>query len=204
MLPDIPVSIIFYGLVLLIAILAVVLLGISWSMQKLAERYYHLKEKRTAATQALKHANEVLAAARTDAAKIVRDASHLSRDFTSQFDRDLREVREENSKKLEGLMQEMRGRTITEIQSVSEYIKRRIEKELTEASEVLNQEVIKAQEQIQKDVAEYKNSRMTTIDSEVKSAVDEAAQRVLGGSIEPSRHEELAQKAIEDAKRQIL
>jgi len=185
----IPTQIILYGSVLASLILAVALLSIASSRDKILKKYYSLKERGLSARMR-KRAGKLLEESRLKAQKIVTDAEIFTDEARSNFNDEL-------IKALANISKNISDEALRDIDA----FRKTMLAETVRAKELIGRRVEAQFEQVESQVQAYKRQRLEKADQEVTKILAEISRKVLGKALSQDDHRELVIQALEEAKK---
>ena len=185
----IPIQIILYGSVLASLILAVALLSIASSRDKILKKYYSLKE-RGLSVKMRKRAEKLLEESRLKAQKIVTDAEIFTDEARSNFNDEL-------IKTLANISKNISDEALRDIDA----FRKAMFVETVRAKELIGRRVEAQFEQVESQVQAYKRQRLEKADEEVTKMLAEISRKVLAKALSQDEHRELVIQALEEAKK---
>lgn len=196
---------IFYGMSVVLAMLAMVIAALAISYHKLARRHNKLHEELTRIDADVKAKYEqVLVNAQKQASEIITDASKRSQTLISASDIFAKEYKQE----FRGKLLKILDKEAVEFQKMYESVKTQSSKvignvskdiETTLASEMVQIKKV-MQTQMQQGLVDYKKTAYARLEEEVSAIVELIARDVLKKSINKEEHKQLVMDALKEAK----
>lgn len=155
---------------------------------------------------ALSRERKILEDATSEADKIIDDANYVNKNSKEEVDQALQKM--EASIKQETLttaqtfiksyhssLQQISGQSIADFEKVSKEMQTDLKKQIQEFHEHLLP-------QLEKDIEEYKASRMKQVEGTISQIIQKVAQEVFGKSISIDDHHKLIADSLEKAKKE--
>lgn len=218
-------QILFFGTILLTAILGLVLGAVSLSFRELIKKYYNLKEelgneekdlraKEEKATQEAKIiADQIIQQAQGRAQTIINEAAIFSSHSKDEFSVEVKKATVAQLSNFQSVLSVAEKEVGQAFGNISENIKVELEKEMQTLRTSLAEEIIRSQGVAKKTVEEaykkvdmeidaYKELRKRQIDERIFEILTDIVTKVSGKSLKLEDHEDLVISALEEAKRQ--
>ena len=206
---------------LIILVLALVVFLVFLSYQKLLKEFQNLKEKdklvvsKKEAEGILEEARslseEIIRNSETKAQSIVGEAELFSTKIKDIFDEQVKNTIIRQSQVYESALDESRREIIDTISDVSKQVrsqaladidqfKKSLEQETNLAREVVKNNVNEEFKSYEKEMEEYKKTRMLQVEETINVIVRDVVKKVLGRSLTASDHSDLISAALKEAK----
>ncbi len=220
-----PTEIILYGAVLLSIALGLLLIALVILYVKLFRAHNQLKaEKITLEQEALKEAEaqlskagktaeRIIEEARLKASEIIKGTQVFSTETKDKMAGELNRVSTEHINNFKKALTDAKAETVAVLTSVSKDLKTQavaevgsfkgsLQKEIQSAHVALKEAVNEGYRKVEEELGNYRQARMRQVDETIFEILREVSRRVLGKAISLDEHEELAIKALEEAKKE--
>jgi hypothetical protein len=211
-----------YIVILIFTVLVLFLVGILYAYLKLVRNYLDVKEGRdrypdpkALLLRAHAKAQKLIEDATEKASQIISSSETLKSKNLEDVQKQIEKAQIDSLKIYQNSVSKIQEDSLKVLQNVPEYIKALLSKEVLVVKDDLLDEIKIAHENAKKlitqayqkadsEVADYKRVRMDALDKTIISMVQKISRKVLNKEIEPTEHEKLVLKALEEAKRQNI
>jgi hypothetical protein len=218
-------QLLFYGTIILTALMGIVLGWVAVSYRKLIEKYDKIRVGREEEEKALEGERlRVLEDAKTQAKQIILDAQKRSGQLIAEaasfgaqtkellaaeleklqtaelgyYQKALEETKLQAQSSLAGLSKDVKEEVGRQIDTVNTSLASEIQKTQAETRRVL----LGAYKKMEDEVEAYKVERLKKVDERIFDLLKDASVKAIGKLLSPEDHEDVVIKALEDAKRE--
>jgi len=217
--------IVFFGLIIAIFILNLVLGGIVISYVKTLKKFQTLQKKESdIQSDAHKKASFILEEARNEAIKIVANANlfedstkkqfdqelkrisegqvktleKLSYDLLNVYQKELADLKENNIKMMNIILKDIENSTIADLKDFREILK----KETFASQKIVETKIEETYKAAQKEIEDYRTERLKKVEGQIYEIIKSVSMLALGKTLSLQDHEQLIIDALEKAKKE--
>lgn len=218
-------QVLFYGTIILTALMGAVLGYVAISYRKLIEKYEKIRASQeeeahgleTQKTQIIeegrRQAGLIIADAQTKAAKLVGEAGTFSDQTKQILEIELKKTQAAELDYYRKALEEIQKGAVATLGGIPKDVKDVVVKEIDAVRASLSLEIQKAQQEtrqmlaasykkMEEEVEAHKKERLKKIDEKIFEILKIVATRAIGKSLSFEDHEDVVIKALEDAKRE--
>lgn len=215
----------FYGTILLTAILGLVLAGVALSFRDVIKKYWKLKEEherlvsearaKQAASElmAKKMADSIILEAQGRARTLIEEAVGFSQKSQAQFSEEVKKTTEiqlanfQNAiaavqKEAQGTLGSLSSDVRSELGRQMEALREALTSQITNSQITAQKAVEAAYDKVEVEVQSYKKLRLSQVDERIFEILEGITQKVIAKSLKSEEQEELVIDALEEARRQ--
>ena len=218
-------QLLFYGTIILTALMGIVLGWVAISYRKLIEKYDKIRENREEAEkiqeaqkakvleEAKAQARQIVSEAQTRSGQLISEAASFGTQTRELLGKELQKVQAaqlgyyqqalEDTKlqaqaSLGGISKDVKAEVVSQIDAIRSSLTGEIQKAQMETRQMLTASYKKMEEEI----GAYKKERLKRVDEKIFEILKEASAKAIGKSLSLEDHEDVVIKALEDAKRE--
>jgi len=117
---------------------------------------------------------------------------------------EMKRSQESYSKSYSDSLTRIQNESLRMIQNIPQDIKLSLTSLVAEFGKTLAAENLKAQEEMNAEIAKYKDAKIKEIDASISRILKDVGEKVLGEAISIEKHEELVKKALDQAKKDMV
>lgn len=175
------IQIIFYATIVVVVILAIALVFLVSSYQKLLDRYFSLKRE---AYEGDERSSRRRALLREEKRKIKVELQRVTTAEIEEYQRMLEGVKEEAKEMLESVSEITKEASIEEVRGIGNLIRQKVDQEHAK---------------VVGELENYKKVQIAKIDTQIGEIIQTAVKKVLGRVLTQKEQEKLIIKALEEA-----
>jgi hypothetical protein len=218
-------QLLFYGTIILTALMGIVLGWIAISYRKLIEKYDKIRLSGEESEKALEQEkNKVLEEAKVQARKIISDAQIRAGQLISEaaafgdqtkqlltselqelqaaelgyYQKALEDTKLQAQASLGGLSKDVKAEVVKQIDAVRTSLAGEIQRAQAQTQQILSS----SYQKMEKELEVYKAERLKKVDEKIFEILKDASTKAIGKSLSLEDHEDVVIKALEDAKRE--
>ena len=215
----------FYGTILLTAILGVVLGAVALSFRELIKKYYSLKEeyerqvtesqssKELMTQEAKKMADQIVASAQAKALAIVNEVSTFSTKSKEEFNLEIKKATQAQMANFESALEEVKNEASATFGNISKEVRNEVVGQIDLLKKAIHDEIESSQakakaaidegyKKVEVQILEYRDLRVKQIDERIMEMVSEIVLKATGKALNFDEHEDLVISALEEAKKE--
>ena len=218
-------QLLFYGTIILTALMGIVLGWVAISYRKLIEKYDKIRstgeeaekaleaERAKALEEAKTQGKQIISEAQTRSGQLIAEAASFGNQTRELLGKELQKLQAvelgyyqkalEDTKltaqaSLGGISKDVKAEVVSQIDAIRTSLSGEIQKAQMETRQMLASSYKKMEEEIEA----YKKERLQRVDEKIFEILKEVSSKAIGKSLSLEDHEDVVIKALEDAKRE--